>query len=229
MVGSNAFIDNVALCKKHHPRRNGGTNHRNNKRNEMHVRRNLRHHGSMGNIAPVGTSQKRSNDVRHEHEGNREENLLDAFIASLHHEQPHDYGGNRHAYPGRHAEKPHARCNTGKFAERRSDVANKQRAHGECGKANAEALANKGGEAFARYRAHASSGHLHDEQQHAHHGDNPKCGIPEIGARRRICRNAARIVTGHGAYDARTHSCKHEQEERLLLFVGRFLCDSRIG
>ena len=186
----------------------------------MHVRRNLRHHGRVGNIAPVGTSQKRGDDVRHEHEGNREENFLDAFIASLHHEQPHDHSGNRHARPGRHAEKPHTRCNTGKFAERRGDVANKQRAHGECGKANAETFTNKGSETFARYCAHTGSGHLHDEQQHAHHGDNPKRGVAEIGARRGIRRNAAGIVASHGAYDARTHSREHEQEERFLFLVG---------
>ena len=165
----------------------------------------------MQRLAPVRLREERRHHIGEKHQRQPEEHPLHALVGAAHHEQPHAQG--RHGYRDvlRHAEHLHARGDAGEFGEGRRHVADEKRKHGEGGDANAEALADEGGEALACDGAHAAGRGLHDGEQHAHDGDDPQGAEAEVRAGRGIGGDAAGVVAGHGGHDAGAHGRQHQQ------------------
>ena len=117
-------------------------------------------------------------------------------------------GGDRH----RHPEQRERRADAGELGERRAEVRHEHRRHRERRPADREVLADQVEQPAPRREAEPGARLLRDEQGDHRREHHPEERVAELRADDRVRRDAARIVVGEAADDARA---EHGEEREL--------------
>src|SRR5271165_839375 len=98
-----------------------------------------------------------SKDVSDVDEGRYQEHLLYAFVLTLDHDQPDDYGANRHGYITGKPEQFEAGGDADKFRHHVAEVGDQNADHHQKRYAQPKLFADQVAEPFAGHRAHAGA------------------------------------------------------------------------
>ena len=213
VVGSQSLVGHVRLDEGLAPRRDRRS-HRADDRQPVDGRgRELGDHEAPRGVPPVRPGQERGDDVcARDEDPDPHEQVLHAAVAAEGDEADDDDRGDGRADLGRHAEEAERRPDPGELGDRRSQVRGEHDDGRERAPAHAPALADQAHQPLARGEPEAGAHLLREEQDDLAREDHPQERVAELGPDDRVGRDAARVVVGEAADEARPEDGKDGDE-----------------
>ncbi len=207
VLHADALLGDGGLEIELHVGRDGGADHGHRQQQHLggaHPRHAQRWVGQpMDHAAPVGMDKHRCRDVRHEHQAQQQEQLLQPPIAGIHDHQPEARSEYRHRDHGGDAEQAQRRGCARELGDRVGQVGEQQHGHGQQRPAHAKAVTDEVREALARDGPQPCRHLLDDAQDHGGDGEQPQQGVAGGRAHDRVGRDATGIVARHTRDEAR--------------------------